>query len=427
MRNTSRSSAEDQAAHRIIEILQQTAPGFDIARVAEIGLQMGVFSLPEADRVSIRGIFPQWLADSILSTASIPPSVKSTIRSTELQPAHECTVYPPAGVSAPGQLLRDRTEAVIPVPPMNLIEGGPSTHYMANFRQLSWSPGGLIDSLCATEGLPYHPFLQSAEPIALPGRAFFGVVEGASIYVHWLLDTLPRLLALVEAGYDLGDFDHFVLAAKSMKFHKEALSKLGIPDEKVVVRNNKRPLFSVESFASVTAVRNRNSCLHPRSYEMVNSFFAHGRARKRGNRRILISRSDAKRRRTLNEPELFEALRPLGFELVNFGDYSISETADLMADVGHVISPHGAGLANLIFCPPGTRVLEFFNAHISREYWLSSNQNQLQYFAFEVRAPDGNYLPVSAREQMSYRQRNELDLLIDIPEFIHFVEGEFLK
>ena len=80
-------------------------------------------------------------------------------------------------------------------------------------------------------------------------------------------------------------------------------------------------------------------------------------------RRLLVSRADARARRVINEDALLALLRPFGFELIVPGELSLSEQVRAFAAATHVVAPHGAGLANVVFCAPGTRVLEIFHPH----------------------------------------------------------------
>ena len=46
-----------------------------------------------------------------------------------------------------------------------------------------------------------------------------------------------------------------------------------------------------------------------------------------------------------------------------------------------VVGPHGAGLANLVFCRPGTKVVEIFsNRFVNLEYWALSCMARLDYY-----------------------------------------------
>ena len=102
-------------------------------------------------------------------------------------------------------------------------------------------------------------------------------------------------------------------------------------------------------------------------------------------RRLYVSRSDARSRRVVNEAELLSVLLPAGFEVVVPGSLAVADQAALFAQASHVVGAHGAGMTNVAFCAPGTRVLELFH----RNYGT---------YAFAVLAQAGglDYRPVMA-------------------------------
>jgi capsular polysaccharide biosynthesis protein len=73
---------------------------------------------------------------------------------------------------------------------------------------------------------------------------------------------------------------------------------------------------------------------------------------------IYIGRGDAPVRRLVNEDEVVRSLAPLGFQKVLLTGMSIEEQVALFAQARAIVAPHGAGLANIAFCRPGTAVVE---------------------------------------------------------------------
>jgi capsular polysaccharide biosynthesis protein len=62
-----------------------------------------------------------------------------------------------------------------------------------------------------------------------------------------------------------------------------------------------------------------------------------------------------------------------GFETVFLERMAIEDQISLFRDAEFVIGAHGAGLTNLLFCAPGTKVLEFMPAVEMRPFfWLIS-------------------------------------------------------
>jgi hypothetical protein len=74
------------------------------------------------------------------------------------------------------------------------------------------------------------------------------------------------------------------------------------------------------------------------------------------NRLIYIKRTTS--RRVSNGPGVEELLRKSGFEIHVMEDLTVAQQIDLFRHAAFVIGVHGAALANLVFCPPGTKVIE---------------------------------------------------------------------
>ena len=74
------------------------------------------------------------------------------------------------------------------------------------------------------------------------------------------------------------------------------------------------------------------------------------------NRKIFISRDDAPARKLVNAEEVLMALQ--GWETVTLTGMSTTKQIELFSSASHVISTHGAGLTNLLWCQPGTKVIE---------------------------------------------------------------------
>jgi hypothetical protein len=75
-----------------------------------------------------------------------------------------------------------------------------------------------------------------------------------------------------------------------------------------------------------------------------------------GMRRIYIKRADT--RGVANAGDVEPVLRRNGFDSYLMEDLTAGAQIDLFRHAEMVVGPHGAALANLMFCPPGTQVLE---------------------------------------------------------------------
>lgn len=131
-------------------------------------------------------------------------------------------------------------------------------------------------------------------------------------------------------------------------------------------------------------------------------------------------------RKVVNEEQFMQVLVRLGFELVTFESMSVFEQAALMAEAEIVVAPHGAGLANLVFCSPGTKVIELFSpAYVNVCYWILSNQCNLEYYYLmgenKVNLDDEN-LSQGINPSMSSQ-----DIWVNIDSFLNIIKAAKIK
>ena len=81
-----------------------------------------------------------------------------------------------------------------------------------------------------------------------------------------------------------------------------------------------------------------------------------------------------------NEDFLTRLLKPMGFEVHVLGGKSIREQAELFSSAQVVVTEHGAQLTNLIWCSPGTIIVDIHPGHEAVPcFELLSRQLELDY------------------------------------------------
>jgi capsular polysaccharide biosynthesis protein len=75
--------------------------------------------------------------------------------------------------------------------------------------------------------------------------------------------------------------------------------------------------------------------------------------------KIYISRRNSSKRILTNEEQIEELLKKLGFDIYYMEHYTFEQQIAIMEQASIVVAPHGAGLANILFCPTGTKIVEF--------------------------------------------------------------------
>ena len=91
--------------------------------------------------------------------------------------------------------------------------------------------------------------------------------------------------------------------------------------------------------------------------------------------RIYISRRGTDSFRTLlNESEIETAVERLGFKIVRTENHSFDDQVAMFSRARVVLGPHGAGMTNTAFAPPGCLVCDFFPAGWKNDWSLRLTQ-----------------------------------------------------
>jgi hypothetical protein len=237
----------------------------------------------------------------------------------------------------------------------------------------------------------YHDFRTvPSRPLAKPPANYVNMVgsyRGHKHFFHFLFERLPRLYYLLNhfalgreplvilTNDDLPDFQreiYRVLASRYPNIRYEA-----IPQHQ---RWRFARLYHVDDYQPIKrTLASREVTAFLRSLVLEGL----GVNQAPATRRIYVTRSDTKKRRVTNEAELIPILEKRGFEIVAPGLLSLREQAALFASASHVVGPHGAGLTNILFSAPRTRVLEIFPSNkVKNTYFLQAKSLGQSYRAF---------------------------------------------
>ena len=200
-----------------------------------------------------------------------------------------------------------------------------------------------------------------------------------NVYFHWLFDILPRIKLLKCTDLNLDNIDYFLIQ-NELNFQKETLEILGIPRSKIISwhlgGHIQAKQLIVPSFPGTIAWMPKWTC------EFLRENFGDKKyLQKKPNKRIYISRNQSNSRRLINEEEIIDFLSQFDFQVVNLELLSVRKQAALFSQAEVIISPHGSGLSNLVFCQKETKVIEIFSPfYVYPCYWLVSNLVDLKYY-----------------------------------------------
>jgi hypothetical protein len=219
---------------------------------------------------------------------------------------------------------------------------------------------------------PYFERLWAASRRAtspLPGTTLSLLTDfGATNYAHFLLDALGRLGLVEAAGIDLAAVDRILVPKPCSENARRIVTALPLPQEKILwVDEGDAAVLRPERLLAPT-YPGMPCCYAPEPVEFLRSHVLGAAPATTPSTRLYVDRADGSR--TLeNRAEVIALMKEHGFSIYNPAEHD-DQPADFAA-ASVVVGAHGAGLANLVFCRPGTRILEFMPMDHVRPYYFT--------------------------------------------------------
>lgn len=210
---------------------------------------------------------------------------------------------------------------------------------------------------------------------------------GGKFYSHFLFDVLPKIQIIKSLGIDLNFFDKIIINFKELPFIQEAFESLSVDYNKVEGRNANNRILKSNCFVSVSEPRD---ALYTSDWiiDFIRETFSSNLPISAGTS-LYISRNLGTRRIITNENELIGELDLAGVKTVYCEKNTVKQNAKIFKTANVVVAPHGAGLANIVFCRPGTTVVELFSSHWSDEFWKLCVACGLNYVPVQVERENG--------------------------------------
>ncbi|MGL5062290.1 MAG: glycosyltransferase family 61 protein [Microcoleus sp.] len=214
---------------------------------------------------------------------------------------------------------------------------------------------GLLD-------LPYK-LKQVKYPIVIaPWSHFWGG------YYDFIIGILSKLCRIEKVfGQGIWQEVKICYPLRNTHYEKEYLQKLGIPETSLIDTRNWQEKIQAES---AILGNNMRTIITPDIVDLRNRFCPLQKCE--AKRKIYISR--AGKRRVKNEIEVKEVLQQFGFEILEDISRPVDEQIRIFQEAAVVVGPHGAGFTNLLWCQPGTKVIEFFNGGYTPPYFYYISQ-----------------------------------------------------
>jgi hypothetical protein len=184
-------------------------------------------------------------------------------------------------------------------------------------------------------------------------------------YGHFFYDVISRLHLFYEAGFSIEDVD-YILCPKPTQGNAEYLfNQLGLPKEKLVWIDNETLLRPEILLATSFPGARRN---YPKWVSMFIQKTFLQNVKKPPKRRLFVTRKGYKRN-PINLEEVEKSVTKFGFEIYD-PVAQIKSHLDFH-EAEAVVGGSGSNLTGLIFCQPGTKVLELISEDHVYPYYYS--------------------------------------------------------
>jgi capsular polysaccharide biosynthesis protein len=212
-----------------------------------------------------------------------------------------------------------------------------------------------------------------------------------SLYYHWFLDCLPRILAAEHHLQLTGRPCTFLVPHQLTAWQNESLHRLGYGGSDRMLRyspqrhtNIRTPcLIAFSSHRHQHATQAPFDALSPATIRQLRTRLCSVTDETSDEElpnKIFVTRNQATTRRLINSEEISSHLSTLGFSSIDLQGLSLTQQIALFRNASHIIAVHGAGLTNLLYCRQAF-VLEIFASQhgVRPDYFQIACINDLHY------------------------------------------------
>ncbi len=233
----------------------------------------------------------------------------------------------------------------------------------------------------------------------------FNLCQGASgnNYFHFIFDILPKIY-LLNSKIDLNKIDYFYVSDPK-KWQIKIFGILGIGKKKLLSSKKYKHILAKEIYAVdhpwyYKGYVQKNCEKIPKwiIYKNRNVFLNYFKDNLKNNckKKIFLDRSTSKYNhcQIKNLNDIKTLLLEKKFKIYKPEFLSFDKQINLFKNCSIIIAAHGAALSNIIFCKPGTKVIEIIPAdHPNRKADRVSKVLKLKYFRIKTKPDnfDANY------------------------------------
>jgi len=235
---------------------------------------------------------------------------------------------------------------------------------------------------------------------------------------HVWIDIVSKFRSIEKRWSTLFTKYVFILSTPSKYFDK--IAKAFFPDLKYMVMP-KQETWQFKHLIVPSLSNHHDGVITPNLAPWIRVMKNLLNIEVKDKQKIFISRDDAKTRKLLNAEKLMMALK--GWRTVILEQMSIKEQVECFARASHVVSTHGAGLTNLLWCDEHTKVVEIQNPKMihKKVYPVLSHHLKLKHELYMAKT-----VPIEIKDQAKPKGIKRLNDLInfevDIPDLVRHLD-----
>lgn len=203
---------------------------------------------------------------------------------------------------------------------------------------------------------------------------------------HLFYDKITR----IKIYQDTIGFPDFYLLFNKSDYYISIFNIIGIGSQRLFIPKATR--YSIRASSIHLSSNITTAFSHPAHFgsDWAAGFLSEKlRSKKRAKRKLFISREDAASRRILNWSDIEPIIGNYGFEVVVLSSMTLDEQVSIFNEAAVVVGVHGAGLANIVFCPESIDVVEILPPMCATPaYWIAAQALNHRYHAVMAIDPD---------------------------------------
>ena len=247
--------------------------------------------------------------------------------------------------------------------------------------------------------LPSQEFTDTNKFVWLP----IDISSGNNPWHIWI-DVIAKM-RLLEKRLNKPFKDFVYIMPHRSEYMEKIITEI-MPEIKLVVM----PKDSTWKFKHIyvpTMCNHNDGVIIPQSVNFIRSRFLHKKI-KPPHRKIFIDRGTGSRKLS-NKEEIFAILK--GWEVLRLEEMPVLDQMIAFAEATHVVGTHGAGLVNLLWCLPETKVIEIVHKHTAKKVY--PNLSHLLGLNHKVLIGECVPIPKTTHEKTFKRLNDYNDIKLD--------------